>query len=68
MEYKDLQRLTYKTLGKAAATGLVGLVLTIGAVKAMDNPNTKATAGAAGLYLSGLAACYQIFRARKEYY
>lgn len=68
MEYKDLQKLTYKTLGKAAATGLVGLVLTFGAVKAIDNPDNKATAGAAGLYLSCLAAGYQIFRARKEYY
>ena len=68
MEYKDLQKLTYKTLGKAAAAGLVGLVLTFGATKAIKNPDYKATAGAAGLGLSTVAAYYQIFRARKEYY
>ncbi len=69
MEYKELQKLTYKTIGKAAATGLVGLVLTIGAMKAIEDPNNKATAGAAGLGLSCLAAYYQVIRnARQNYY
>lgn len=68
MEYKELRKLTYSTLGKAVATGLVGIVLTIGAMKAIEKPENKATAGAAGLFLSGLAAYYQVFRASKEYY
>lgn len=68
MEYKELQRLTYKTLGKMAATGLVGLVLTFGAIKIIEDPNNKATAGAAGLFLSGGGAYLQILRTRKNYF
>ena len=67
MEYNELQRLTYKTIGKAMATGLVGIVLTCGAVKAIKNPH-KSGVGALGLGLTTLAMGYQFVRASKEYY
>lgn len=68
MEQNDLRKLVYKTLAKAAITGLVGMILTVGAVKSVEGMNAKSSVGALGTYLSGIAAAYQIFRARKEYY
>jgi len=68
MEYNELRRLTRKTVLKATVIGLVGLASTVGAMSLVDSKEHKSTVGAAGLYLSCLAAGCQFFRAQKEYY
>lgn len=56
-----------KTLVKVAATGLVGIILTIGVIKLTDSDSLKSTIGAAGLAASGIAAYYQFVRAARRY-
>ncbi len=57
----------HKTLARAALAGLVGIILTFEAIKITPKPH-KESVGAAGLGLTYLAAGYQAFRARKDYY
>lgn len=68
MEYETLRKLTHKTIKKALVTGLVGLVLTVGATTLAKNSEDKTSVAAAGLFMSYLASGYQFFRARKEFY
>ena len=66
MEYKELKSLVKNTLLKTAATGLIGIVLTLGATKLVESKENKSTVAAGGLGLSTIACWYQICRGSKK--
>lgn len=68
MEYKEIRNSNFRDFGKAIATGLVGLVLTMGIMDRIDTPKNAEAVGVVGLYLSCLAMGGQLIRRNPEDY